>query len=111
MPKSSAQVVDGNRSDARYGLLFAISFVIALVPFYGYVVHASRDAQSTVWYLALAWGLTWFSLIGWISVALIYVKRKQALRLTILGFAIYLCVCLYYGFYGVGSAIGELWAG
>lgn len=94
----------------RLSSLFA-SAIVASFPLYGFFVHAARDSQETVLWMLLAWAFTLIFLVAWIIVTV--TRRPQVmweLGANIAAIA-YLFGCLLVGFFGIGHAVVELWAG
>ena len=89
-------------------MIFAIACVVlGLIPIYGHFAHVGRDEQITVLFLMLAWAITCCN-IG-ICLARAMIRRHTHESAFWVCFSFLLIGLAYFGFYGIGNAVMELW--
>ena len=89
----------------------AIALGISAVPIYGYFTLGGRDSQNTVLWLMLAWLVTLVNTLILVVRSALQTKNDRLGAIIFAGVSIVLASMLYFGFYGVGHAVVELWAG
>jgi len=83
-------------------------FVTSIVPLYGFYV-VGEDSQFTVCWLMLAWAATVINCFVCLIRGVVLVRVRRSCALAWFAFAIFLSAALYFGFYGIGEALVELW--
>ena len=89
----------------------AIALGISAVPIYGYFTLGGRDSQNTVLWLMLAWLVTLVNTLILVVRSALLMKNDRFGVIIFAGVSMVLASMLYFGFYGVGHAVVELWAG
>ena len=89
----------------------AIALGISAVPIYGYFTLGGSDSQNAVLWLMLAWLATLVNTLILVVRSALLTKNDRSGAIIFAGISMVLASMLYYGFYGVGHAVVELWAG
>jgi hypothetical protein len=119
-PYSSPESIDGSIRSAsseskirnvRWLFYFAIAIGVAAIPVYGFYTHAARDSQTTVLWMMLAWLISLVNALVSGVLGVIRFKTHGFYALLWIGVSAILVVMLFLGFYGIGQAVVELWAG
>ena len=95
----------------RWMTYAAIALGISAVPIYGYFTPSGMDSQNTVLWLVLAWLVTLVNTLILVVRSALQTKNDRLGAIIFAGVSIVLASMLYFGFYGVGHAVEELWAG
>ena len=108
--KDETLEVEGSASGQPHIVLMAVAILIGAVPLLGFFVHAARQSQDVVFWFLVAWIATLTNIIVCISWSIF--RRQNQLAIGRTGFLLILLVLLLVaGWFGIGSAIVELWAG
>jgi len=114
-PPNEAQtdnIQSGTRSansQWHWGVYSIVCAVVSIVPFYGFYTRGGRESQFTVLWLMLAWAATVINIIVCLFRSAVLTKAKRSRAIAWLVFSIFLSVALFFGFYGIGHAVVELW--
>ena len=95
----------------RWIIYVVIALGISAVPIYGYFTLGGRDSQNTVLWLMLAWLVTLINTLILFARSVILAKTDSFGAMIFVAISLILACMLFFGFYGIGGAVVELWAG
>lgn len=95
----------------RGSLIYSVLCVVmGVIPIYGYYTHVATDEQYTVLILMVAWVLTCGNSIVCLVLGFWQWKASPIVWLFWTTLSLLLCGLSYFGYYGIGEAVVELWA-
>lgn len=115
-PKTNDAANERSRRDfsanrVRWTMYSVIALMISAIPIYGFFTHAARDSQNTVLWIMLAWIVSLINALTMFVRSLMLAKTDRSGAMLCVAVSMTLACMLVIGFYGIGDAVAELWAG